>query len=459
MSVRRTLFTGGTVISESGATREDLLVEDGAVVGRGQVVSPAADVVDCSGLLILPGLVDPHVHFCLEANGLATADDVATGSRSAVVGGVTTVADFTEPAGDSVRRTVMAHRRTWQPAACDWAAHVVVAACDGAGASEISELAAAGELRSVKVFTAYRRRGLFSDDEALFRVLEASAGGEFVTLVHAENEGIIAVLEGRFRGGCAGAIAVARSRPPEAEEEAVNRVLVFAASCQGRVHLVHLSCEGSVRRLAEGRAAGIWASGETCPHYLVLTEDLLAGSDGHRYATAPPLRTAAHAAALWTALARRAVQVIATDSCGFSATAKDQWAGDFTRIPGGVPGVEVSLRVMMGEGVQRGRIGMPDLVRLMSGNPARLLGAYPRKGCLDVGSDADIIVLDPEGRAPVDTHALTSRAGWSPYQGLMTIPPPERVYLRGTQVAARGRYVGEGVSGRPIERGRPIYPL
>ncbi|MBN1425146.1 amidohydrolase family protein [Candidatus Fermentibacteria bacterium] len=439
-------------------TVEDMLVEAGTVAARGTVSSTGAEIVPCEGLWVLPGVVDPHVHLFLKAQGVATADDVASGSRSALVGGVTTVADFAEVRG-SLSESLARHGETWRAAACDWAVHLMITRLDGAVEEELRVLSLAGQIRSVKVFTTYRSRGLYLDDETLFRVIEASAGGEFVILAHAENDAMVRVLSDATRRRGEGALAVARSHPVEAEEEAVYRVLAFTRHAGGRIHLVHLSCGGSIRHVADARASGAWASGETCPHYLVLTEEMLGVDGGHRYATAPPLRSALHADALWQAVAAGDLHVVATDSCGFSLSSKDAWAGDFSRIPGGIPGVEVSLRVMTGLGVHGGRIGITDLVRLMSANPARLLGVYPQKGSLGVGSDADIVILDPQGRMPIHAQRLVSKAGWSPYEGRMVASPPERVYLRGSLVAERGRLVGDDSVGLPLVRGRPAYPL
>ena len=453
----RTLFRGGTVVDETRATVDDILVENGIVAARGECADQTAEIVACEGFWVLPGAVDPHVHFSLESGGVSTADTVVSGSRSALAGGVTTVADFAEQQGP-LRQALARHRERWQGAVCDWVVHSMITQLDGTVEADLRQLAAAGEIRSVKVFTTYRARGLYLDDDALYRVIEVSAEGDLTVLVHAESDGMVSVLSSRARARGEGAVAIAWSRPVEAEEEAAFRVLTFTRHAGGRVHLVHLSCPQSVRHLAAARAEGAWASGETCPQYLVLDENVLTGAHGHWFATAPPLRTAALADSLWRCLARGDLQIVSTDSCAFSTSAKDSWGGDFTRIPGGVPGIEVSLRVMMGSGVQAGRIGVTDLVRVMSANPARLLGVYPRKGCLNVGSDADIVLLDPDGYAPIDANSLISRAGWSPYEGIAAAMPPARVYLRGRLVASQGRYVGEDTGGLPLTRARPMCP-
>lgn len=453
------LFRGGEIVEETGTVVRDLLVEDGKVAALGGVAHRRAEVVDCEGLWVLPGLVDPHVHFCLEIGDAHTVDDVMWGSRSAVAGGVTTVADFVPQGSGAVRRALRAHLPIWLPAACDWVLHMIITRFDAAVEEELREESEAGEIRSVKVFTTYRDRGLCLDDESLFRVIECSAGGHFVTCVHAENDAMVRVLSARLLRAGRGADSLAHARPPEAEEEAVGRTVAFARHTGGLVHLMHLSCAGSARLVAAARARGVWASGETCPHYLLLSMGVLAGRNGHRFATAPPLRAEEEVQALWAGLCRGDLQVIATDSCGFAAEAKDGWGGDFAMLPGGIPGVETSLRLMVGYGVREGRIGIRDVVRLMCANPARLLGIYPTKGTLAVGSDADIVLLDPAALVPVHRSALVSRAAWSPYEGMIAAAPPERVYLRGSLVARKGQYVGDGMRGERLARGRPTRPL
>ncbi len=455
---RRTVFRGGVVVGESSSVREDLLVEDGVVVARGRVPAADAVVVPCDGRVLMPGVVDAHVHLFLEVGGIRTADDVRSGSRAAVAGGVTTVADFVEASGEPLEAALTRHARAWEASACDWVAHLMVTPSLTGVLDGLASLAAAGAIRSVKAFTAYGERGLRLDDEVLVWLIEASARHGFVVIVHAEDEATIRVLVEREKGRSWDALALARTRPIEAEVEAISRVLRFARETNGRVHLAHLSCPEAAWLVAQERERGTWASAETCPHYLLFSEDVLGTKGGHRFATVPPLRPRACAEGMWECIHGGAVQVITTDSCAFSLAAKDTWGGEFTRIPCGIPGVEVSLRVMVGQAVHGGRLTLNDVVRLMSANPARLLGVYPRKGSLEVGSDADVVVLDPRAIAPVDTSALISRAGWSPYEGLIASAPPERVYLRGHVVAQGGRYVGEGVAGQPLARGEPTCP-
>ncbi len=462
MANRGILFSGGIIAEEDRLVREDLLVEEGKVVDRGEGIepSPGIEVVDCSGQFLLPGLVDVHVHFGLEAGGIRTADDFSSGTKSAAVGGVTTVADFMDQVPGTPLAEVLAQRNAYcSGAAVDWTNHFVITQWSSVVEDELEMLANEGHARSVKLFTTYRSRGLMSNDEQIYQILEASAQGSFVVLIHAENDGLIGLLTSRLKHAMPGAIGVARSRPVEAEEEAVGRVLLLAHHARGRIHLVHLSCSGSVKRLKEARQRGVWSSGEVCPHHLLLSETRLQGKDGHLYSTCPPLRTSEEAAQLWKAVGNGDVQLVATDSCGFTPGDKETWDGDFTRLPMGLPGVETSLRLLYTNGVSGGFFSLERLVQLMSANPARLLGVYPRKGSLAVGSDADIVIFEPGTVQKLAAADLVSEVGWSPYEGFLLEKPPQKVYLRGRLIAKSGEFVGEIGAGRALLRGKPQLPV
>lgn len=451
----RLLFRGGLVVDERGTWEEDLLVEEGRVVERGSVRAHAP-VVDCSGLWVLPGAVDPHVHFCLESAGIRTADDVFWGTRSAIAGGVTTVADFVPPVCSGLREAWHRFASLWSDAACDWTAHVTLTSSSRVLVDELEEMAARGITTSVKVYTTYRSRGLFIDDDALLALLEETRRG-FVVLVHAESDALVRRLEERRPPG-ASALQVAGAHPPEAEEEACARVAAFASCVGGRAHLVHVSSPQSLRVVSGFRERGALVSTETCPHYLLLSKEVLEGPQGHRFLTFPPVRDAGAREGLWSAVGGGMVDVIATDSCGFAARDKDAFAHTPWEVPAGIPGVEVSLRLMVSHGVRAGRIGPSDVVRLMSANPARLLGLYPTKGALEVGSDADIVLLDPGDCGTLHIDELVSQAGYSPYQGFSALAPPRQVYLRGRLAAQRGRWVEGGPRGEMLRRGSPSLP-
>ena len=458
---RRILIAGGTVTDETCSETTDILVEDNRIVERspGLSASPGTEIIDCSGKYLIPGLVDVHVHFDLESNGFRTADDFVSGTRSAAAGGVTTVVDFIDQdPGRPIRAIVeKAVKDRESVAAVDWSYHLVITAWSNEVRSEFRDLRSAGLSGSVKVFTAYRSRGLMSDDDQLYGILEASGSDEFITMVHAENDALISLFESRELKQEAGISGLARSRPPIAEEEAVSRVLLFAEYARGRIHIAHMSTPGSVSRLTDARSRGVWASGEVTPHHLFLSEDYLNRPDGALYTCCPPLRSDDIRGMLWNELRNGHIHIVSTDSCGFSPYAK-QSAVDVRNIPMGLPGVETLFPLMYTRGVESEGMSLSRLTQILSANPARLLGVFPKKGVLRIGSDADILVFDPHERQRLTAKYLESKVGWSPYEGFLLAKPPESVYLKGQLIAQNGSFTGNRCHGCVLDRGDPVLP-
>jgi dihydropyrimidinase len=289
----------------------------------------------------------------------------------------------------------------------------------------------------------------------MVQVMEVCRRHGLTVCVHAENDSLIDMFTERVRGSAIrGAAALASARPPEVEEEAVARAIWFCGMTGARLHLVHLSSAEAAHRVGAARRRGLPVSGETCPQYLALDKSLLSGRNGHRWACCPVLRGETDRRGLLLALRRRWLQVIGTDHCAFTKAQKDTWKGDFTRIPYGLPGVETSLAITYSLGPARGRIGPAQWVRLHSEGPARLFGLYPRKGTIRKGSDADLVIWDPKVRRTLSARSLQTACDWSPYEGMKVRGMARQVFLRGTEIAREGKYVGPGGEGCYTARDR-----
>lgn len=453
-------ITGGTVVSGRGARPLDVFVRGGRVAA---VTPPAARpaaarrVIDARGLLVLPGVIDAHVHFRLRTGpGRYTADDFVSGSAAAVCGGTTTFIDYTgqgpgeSPAAGLQARKEEARGRCY----ADHSFHCMLSGWSRMASPE-REMAAAvrAGAPSFKVFTAYGARGLLSGDAELYAALETAGRLGALVCVHAENGPVIDLLADRY-APARGISALPLSRPPFTETESVGRIIQFAAAACAPVYFVHLSCAGSAELVRAAREAGLRVMGETCPQYLALSDSLLKGRDGHLYSCCPPLRDKRNNKPLWRAAAAGVLQVVATDNCSFNRAQKDEWAGDVRRLPMGLPGAQTLLASAYTFGVKAGRITLPKMTELLCENPARIMG-LPGKGFIRPGYDADFALVDPAASVRADWKKLGHAADYSPWQGLKLFGFPKYTVLRGRVVAESGELAEPGkFRGRFLRRGR-----
>ena len=460
------LLQGGTVIDADGERVADVLVgADGRIAavgpGLGQAagVDPSTPEVDVSGRLVVPGGIDAHTHLHLPVGAVQVSDDFATGTEAAAVGGTTTVIDYvTAYRGEDPLAALATWRTLAEPAAVDYGLHMTFTEAVGEGI--VADCIDRG-VTSFKLYLAYPQL-LQVDDDVVFDVLRAAARHGGMVTVHCENGGAIEALRRRaLAEGRRGVVEHRATRPAVLEAEAVHRVGRLAEAAGAPVYVVHLS---SAPGLAEVRAAqerGVALQAETCPQYLHLDAAVLEGPGGENFVCTPPLRDPWHREELWEGLARGWIQTVATDHCPFwTADRRRGLAGrpggyaDFTEIPGGLPGIETRMTLVW-QGVRAGRITAADWVRLCAETPARTFGLFPRKGCLRVGSDADVVVWDPERPQSLDAAALHMRTDHSPYEGEVVPGWPDLVLSRGRVVARDGRFRGEEGWGRYLERGAP----
>ena len=452
----KTLLQGGSVVSDRGTARLDVLLEGERIAAVGENL-PAGDAqaVDCAGRLLFPGFIDAHTHFDLEVAGTITADDFASGSRAALRGGTTTVIDFAAPdKGESLASGLARWRRKAEGrCACDYGFHMTIDDWNEDVSREVGEMMDQG-LTSFKMYMTYPAMMLPEGDmfRALVRLREA--GG--LVGVHCENHGVIQALTAQARAeGRLSPASHPRTRPAELEAEAVGSLLRLAQVADVPVVIVHLTSRAALEEVRAARKRGQRVYAETCPQYLLLEAgryDHPAYAEAAKYVCAPPLRRQEDQEALWAALRDGEIDTVATDHCSFTTAQKRAGQYDFTKIPGGLPGVEHRGLLLYSAGVAAGRITAADMCRVLCENPARLYGCWPRKGTIAPGGDGDIVVIDPTAEGVIRAADQLQRADYTPYEGMAVRGAVERVYLRGRLAAERGAvYPGEGVF---LARGR-----
>ena len=441
------LFKGGTVVSGAGTRVCDLLVDGDKIAQVGHDLScPEATIVDVTGKILLPGFVDAHTHFDLDVCNTTTADDFATGTKAALRGGTTTIIDFACPnKGESLSYGLsLWQKKAEGKAFCDYGFHMTIDDWNETIRREIPAMVEAG-IPTFKLYMTYP--AMMVGDRDLFRALKELGKYGAIAGVHCENAGVIDALiaEARAEGRLSPASHPA-TRPNAMEAEAVARLLRMAQVADVPVIIVHLSTKEALEEVRTARARGQQVYVETCPHYLLLDESRYFHKDpleAAKYVCAPPLRTAHDQEALWQALADGTVQTVATDHCSFTLAQKRVGLDDFTKIPGGLPSVESRGILLWSEGVAKGRLTAEKLCSLLAEEPAKLYGAYPRKGALLPGSDADIVVLDPEAQGVLTAKDQAANVDYCPYEGLQTKGVIRQVYLRGELSVSDGQVLSQ----------------
>lgn len=442
----KTLLKGGTVVSAAGTRQADILIEGEKILAVAPDLSAGdAQVVDAAGKLIFPGFIDAHTHFDLDVCGTTTADDFASGSRAAIRGGTTTIIDFACPnKGESLGYGLsLWHKKAAGKTACDYSFHMTIDDWNEKIKEELPEMFRQG-ITSFKMYMTYP--AMMIGDRDMFLALRKMKELGGIVGVHCENSGVIdALIQEEKAAGHLSPAAHPRSRPAELEAEAVSRLLKMAALAEVPVVIVHLSSESALREVRMARHRGQKVYVETCPQYLLLTDSLYNLPDfaGAKYVCAPPLRKRSDCDCLWNALAEGEIQTVSTDHCSFTLAQKAAGRDDFTKIPGGLPGVETRGIAMYGCGVAQKRITPAKMAEVLSENPARLYGLYPRKGVIAPGSDADLVILDPKGETKITAADTVGAADYAPLEGAVLPGRIASVYLRGRLSVENGSLLAE----------------
>lgn len=443
------LIRGGLVVTSDAERAADVLIRDGTISEVRPGIAVEDETIDATGLLVLPGVVDPHTHLLLDTGTAKTADDFESGSASAAAGGVTTYLDFAPQLRAQTFAQALRSRLDLIDGRShvDYGIHLNITNLPDGWERDLDALVEAG-VTSAKIYTTYRDTIFYADDWTWYRLMERSGGAGLLVQVHAEND---AIVEGMSRqladAGKRSLKFHGVARPAVAEAEAVSRGILFSRATGSPVYFVHLSTPFAVDLVSEARARGVAAIAETCPHYLVLDDGCYAQPDAARYVMTPPLRDRQTQAELWSRVQQGAVKTVGSDHCGFSLSLREG-IDDFRRISPGIPGVETSLLLMYTFGVVANRLSRRDLVQLLCANPAKIFGLWPRKGTIAPGSDADIVLFDPRPRRRLAAAELHSRAGFSPYEGLEVTGRVATTICRGRVVYRNGEVVGPARFGR-----------
>ncbi|HEX9921041.1 MAG TPA: dihydropyrimidinase [Anaerolineae bacterium] len=459
-----TLIKNGTVVTAGDSVQADVLIEGEKVVLIGQNLPEAGhDVINAVGLLLLPGGIDVHTHLELPFGGTLSSDDFFTGHKAAAFGGTTTHIDFAiQPVGGSLRQGIgQWHHKAEGKVAIDYGFHVAITDLRDEVMREIPQVIDEG-VTSLKLFMAYK--GLFQvDDTTLFRAMMTGAENGMLIMVHAENGDVIANLTTKLLAeGKTEPKYHAVAHPALAEGEATARAIALAGIAGAPLYVVHMTCEEAVEQLVLGRDKGLPVMGETCTQYMFVFEDDLArpNYEGAKYVCSPPVRKPKDAEVLWKALANTTLQAVSTDHCPFwfeggvqgRIAGKELGKPSFDKIPNGMPGIEDRVPVMWHYGVNEGRFSANRFVEITATNPAKIFGLYPRKGTIAVGSDADIVLWDPEKEHTISAKTHHMNTDYNVYEGRTVKGWPVRTLLRGNSIVIGDTWHGREGSGVFLRR-------
>jgi dihydropyrimidinase len=453
-----TIIRNGSVVTATDTYLADIAIANGkiAAIGKDLPTQNSSQLLDAAGKLVLPGGIDVHTHLDMPFGGTTSADDFETGTRAAAFGGTTTLIDFAiQYKGQPLRQAF----DTWMSkasnkAVCDYAFHCIVTDVSGGQLAEMNDLVHEG-VTSFKLFMAYP--GVFMlDDGSIFKALQTTAKNGGMVCMHAENGSAIDVIvQQALAEGKRAPKYHALTRPTTAEAEATGRAIALAEMAGAPIYIVHLSCNEALEKVREARDRGLPVYAETCPQYLYLSiENFDApGFEGAKYVFTPPLREKWHQEKLWNGLKCDHLQVVSTDHCPFCfKEQKEMGRDDFTKIPNGGPGVEHRMSLIYSGGVASGRFSANRFVELVATAPARLFGLYPRKGTIGVGSDADLVIFDPERKHTISAKTHHMRVDYSMFEGIQVTGMPDVVLSRGKVVVDGDKFRGRAGQGEFLRR-------
>src|SRR5271165_4202999 len=452
------LIQNGVVVNADRTMSADVLIEGDSIREVRAGIDPQGHtVVDAAGVLVLPGGIDAHTHLDMPFGGTTSADDFETGTRAAAIGGTTTIVDFAIQAkGTKMRSALNAWWKKAEGKACvDYGLHMIVTDLGTSGLEDMDDLVSEG-VASFKLFMSYPNV-LMVDDATIFRALQQTSKNGALICMHAENGSAIDVIvQQALAAGKTAPIYHALTRPTKAEAEAVNRAIALAEIAGAPVYIVHLSSEDALNKVREARDRGVPAFAETCPQYLLLSiEDNMKGEsfEDAKYVFTPPLREKKNQPKLWDGLKHDHLQVVSTDHCPFCfEDQKVLGKDDFTKIPNGGPGIENRLQLIYHHGVNQGKLTLNRFVELVSTTPARIFGMYPRKGTLAAGSDADIVLWDPNAEHTISAKTHHMRVDYSMFEGFRVKGNARMVMSRGEVIVDNGKFLGKPGRGQYLKR-------
>jgi len=457
----KTLITNGQVVTAVDSYLGDILIDGPsiALIGKdlGSIISAPDKVIDATGKLVIPGGIDPHTHMDLPFGGTFASDDFETGTRAAAFGGTTTIIDFAvQYRGQSLNEALDAwFAKAEGKAVTDYGFHLIVTDLPDNRLPELKQLIKQG-ISSFKLFMAYP--GVFLvDDGTIFKAMTAAGEDGGLICMHAENGVVIDVLVKRaIAEGRTAPRYHALTRPTRAEAEGVHRAIAIAEMANSPVYIVHLSCYDALKEVQEARDLGLPVFAETCPQYLFLDYSYYEqeGFEGAKYVMTPPLRDKSNQEKLWSGLRGNDLQVVSTDHCPFCfKEQKELGRDDFSKIPNGGPGVEHRMSLIYDGGVAQKRISLNRFVELTSTAAAKIFGLFPKKGTIAVGSDADLVIFDPNREKTISAKTHHMRVDYSAYEGRQVRGVSEIVLSRGNIIVENEAFKGKAGAGQFLKRG------
>jgi dihydropyrimidinase len=458
----KTVIRNGRIVTAVDDYNADLLIEDGKVAMIAKSIDIDADkVIDARGRLVIPGGIDPHTHMDLPFGGASSSDDFETGTIAAAHGGTTTIIDFAvQYKGQSLNEAVdVWHAKAEGKASVDYGFHLICTDLPDSRLPEMKGMIDQG-VSSFKLFMAYP--GVFLvDDATIYKAMQTAGANGGLICMHAENGVVIdAIVKQAIAAGHTSPKYHALTRPTKAEAEGVHRAIALAEIAETSVYIVHLSNSDALEEVTRARDNGVPAYAETCPQYLFLDYSVYEqpGFEGSKYVMTPPIREKWNQDKLWRGLKFNDLQVVSTDHCPFCMKEKELGRDDFTKIPNGGPGVEHRMSLVYNGGVAGGRISLNRFVEITSTNAARIFGLFPRKGTIAVGSDADIVIFDPDEEMTISAKTHHMRVDYSCYEGMKVRGVTKTVLSRGEVVIEEGEYVGRKGHGTFLKRGEAFSP-
>jgi dihydropyrimidinase len=452
------LVKNGEVVTSDSRYIADIWCEGETItrIDRGITPPPGAEVIDARGKLVFPGFIDPHVHIYLPFMGTFSKDTYETGSKAALVGGTTTLIEMCCP---SRADDALAGFETWMAqavgkSACDFTFHMGVTKFDAKTETQLREIVKRG-ISSFKIFLAYK--GAFGiDDTELYRTLKLAKELGVIVTAHCENETLVAErCKELLAAGKTDPAQHHESRPPRVEAEGVHHLMTFAELTGAATYIVHLSCQEALDEAIAARQRGVRVAVETLIQYLVLDKTCAErpNFEGAKYVMSPPLRDQRNQDILWHGLRDGLVQTVATDHCPFDfKTQKPMGKDDFTKIPNGIPSLEERVNLLYTRGVKAGKIDLHTFVNVASTQVAKTFGLFPRKGAIQPGADADLVVFDPNYRGVISAKTQMMNVDYSAFEGWPLEGRPGAVTVRGEVAVRDGKFIGTLGRGRFLQR-------
>ena len=449
------LIKNGLCVNSNGSFEADLAIAEGKIAQIGANLELDAEkVIDARGKLVLPGVIDTHVHLPWPSSSFDSVDNYASGTAAAACGGVTTIIEYVVPDESGRILPALEERLASTPgvAQVDYSFHLILRKVLPQTLADMAEAARQG-FTSFKIYTAYSGFRL-GDDEILTALTAAKELGVLLCF-HAEDGLLVNFASEQLaKAGKTHIRYYPEAHPRLADIEATQRVIAYARYTGARIHIVHVNTWEGAKMIGKARRSGLPITGETCPHYLMFTEDAYKSGkpEANYFVLSPVIRADEDRQALWKAIEMDDLQTIATDHCPYNSQQKLKNGADFRYIPGGAGGVETSLPIIYSYGVKTGRISLPRMVELMSANPARIFNLYPRKGAIAAGSDADLVIYDPAGTAPIDYRKLHSNTDHTLFEGIEVSGKVQTTILGGNIVAENGQVVAPKPLGQLLRR-------